>query len=345
MGLLGSSMFGKAKAFMKNPVFLHIILPIIVLILLVAVFYLPDNLKEQYALRGDLEYAHSHCITLISSHYIHMDIQHLQGNVVAFLVINFAILVLWLLDLQTKAEKDELAKRTYIVHLVNLLLLPPVISECVLRYPFFAYSYGFSGIVYAYLGYLYALFLATRPVLLDLKLFGTRYTPLMIVLFISLGFTPWVGGSSVLLICAVLLFLDVRKTGKQTIVVVLTVYFFGVSLCLTPWVGESLVLLILICDVLLLLYVRKTGKQREVLKELLITIVVAWVVCYSIQTGIPLRIIYENINNIGIGAHYMGLLFGSLINAFIIVEGKIWLLALLLLLVLALVLVSPLPAV
>jgi hypothetical protein len=165
-------------------------------------------------------------------------------------------------------------------------------------YPFFAYSYGFSGIVYAYLGYLYALFLATRPVLLDLKLFGTRYTPLMIVLFISLGFTPWVGGSSVLLICAVLLFLDVRKTGKQ----------------------------------------------REVLKELLITIVVAWVVCYSIQTGIPLRIIYENIN-IGIGAHYLGLLFGSLINAFIIVERKIGLLALLLLLVLALVLVSPLPAV
>jgi hypothetical protein len=227
-----------------------------------------------------------------------MDIPHLQGNVVAFLVINLAILVLWLLDLQTKAEKDELAKRTYIVHLVNLLLLPPVISECVLRYPFFAYSYGFSGIVNAYLGYLYALFLATRPVLLDLKLFGTRYTPLMIVLFISLGFTPWVGGSSVLLICAVLLFLDVRKTGKQ----------------------------------------------REVLKELLITIVVAWIVCYSIQTGISLRIIYENIN-IGIGAHYLGLLFGSLINAFIIVERKIGLLALLLLLVLALVLVFPLPAV
>jgi hypothetical protein len=299
MGLLGSSMFGKVKAFLKNPIFLHyIILPIIVSVLLVAVFYLPDNLKEQYALRGDLEYAHSHCITLISSHYIHMDILHLQDNVAAFLVINFAILVLCLLDLQTKAEKDELAKRTYIVHLVNLLLLPPVISECVLRYPFFAYSYGFSGIVYAYLGYLYALFLATRPVLLDLKLFGTRYTPLMIVLFISLGFTPWVGGSSVLLICAVLLFLDVRKTGKQ----------------------------------------------REVLKELLITIVVAWVVCYSIQTGIPLRIIYENIN-IGIGAHYLGLLFGSLINAFIIVERKIGLLALLLLLVLALVLVSPLPAV
>jgi hypothetical protein len=272
-----------------------------------------------------------------------MDIQHLQGNVVAFLVINFAILVLWLLDLQTKAEKDELAKRTYIVHLVNLLLLPPVISECVLRYPFSAYSYGFSVIVNAYLGYLYALFLATRPVFLNLKA-GTRYILLLSVLGISLVFTPWVGGWPVLLICAILLLLDVRKTGKQTIVVVLTVYFFGVSLCLTPWVGESLVLLILICDVLLLLYVRKTGKQREVLKELLITIVVAWVVCYSIQTGIPLRIIYENVN-INIGAHYMGLLFGSLINAFIIVEGKIWLLALLLLLVLALDLVFPLPAV
>jgi hypothetical protein len=45
-------MFGKAKAFMKNPVFLHYILPIIVSVLLVAVFYLPDNLKEQYTLRG-----------------------------------------------------------------------------------------------------------------------------------------------------------------------------------------------------------------------------------------------------------------------------------------------------
>jgi len=290
-----SSMFG--KAFMKDPIFPHCILPIIVSILLVAVFCLPDNLKEQYVLRGDLEYAHSHCITLISSHYIHMDIPHLAGNLAAFLFINFAILVLWLFDLQTKAEKDKLVKRTYIVHLVNLLLLPPVISECALRYPFFAYSYGFSGIVSAYLGYLYALFLATRPVLLDLKA-GTRRILLLSVLGISLCPTPWVGGSLVFLICVALLLLDVRKTGKQ----------------------------------------------REVLKELLITIVVVGVVCYLIEMGIPLRIIYENVN-INIGAHYLGLLCGSLINAFIIVEGKIWLLALLLLLVLALVLVSPLPTV
>gem|GEM_PF-4989772 len=58
-------MFRKDKAFLKDPIFPHCILPIIVLVLLVAVFCLPDNLKEQYALRGDLEYAHSHCITLI----------------------------------------------------------------------------------------------------------------------------------------------------------------------------------------------------------------------------------------------------------------------------------------
>jgi membrane associated rhomboid family serine protease len=289
-------MFG--KAFLKDPIFPHCIIPIIVSVLLVAVFCLPDNLKEQYVLRGDLEYAHSHCITLISSHYIHMDISHLAGNLAAFLFIYIpAVLYLRFLDLQTKAEKDKLVKRTYIVHLVNLLLLPPIISECVLRYPSSAYSYGFSGIVNAYLGYLYALFLATRPVFLNLKA-GTRYILLLSVLGISLCPTPWVGGSSVLLICAVLLLLDVRKTGKQ----------------------------------------------REVLKELLITIVVVLVVYFLIEMGIPLRIIYKNIN-IGIGAHYLGLLFGSLINAFIIVEGKIWLLALLLLLVLALVLVSPLPAV
>jgi len=264
-------MFRKVKAFLKNPIFPHCIPLIIVPILLVAVFCLPDNLKEQYALRGDLEYAHSHCITLISSHYIHMDFPHLQNNVMAFLFINIpAILLLWLLDLQTKAEKDKLVKRTYIVHLVNLLLLPPIISECVLRYPFFAYAYGFSGIVNAYLGYLYALFLATRPVLLDLKA-GTRYILLLGVLGISLCPTPWVGGNLVFLICAVLLLLDVRKTKKQ----------------------------------------------REILKELLITIVVVLIVYPSIQTGIPLRIIYENIN-IGIGAHYLGLCFSSLINAFII---------------------------
>jgi len=260
-------MFRKDKAFLKDPIFPHCILPIIVSVLLVAVFCLPDNLKEQYALRGDLEYAHSHCITLISSHYIHMDIPHLAGNLAAFLVINLAILVLWLLDLQTKAEKDELAKRTYIVHLVNLLLLPPIISECVLRYPFFAYSYGFSWIVNAYLGCLYALFLATRPVFLNLKA-GTRYILLLSVLGISLCPTPWVGGSLVLLICAILLFLDVRKTKKQ----------------------------------------------RE---ELLITIVVVLIVYFLIEMGIPLRIIYESVN-INIGAHYLGLLFGSLINAFII---------------------------
>jgi membrane associated rhomboid family serine protease len=235
----------------------------------VAVFCLPDNLKEQYALRGDLEYAHSHCITLISSHYIHMDIPHLAGNLAAFLFfINIpAILFLRLLDLQTKAEKDELAKRTYIVHLVNLLLLPPIISECVLRYPFFAYSYGFSWIVNAYLGCLYALFLATRPVFLNLKA-GTRYILLLSVLGISLCPTPWVEGSLVLLICVALLLLDVRKTKKQ----------------------------------------------RE---ELLITIVVVLIVYFLIEMGIPLRIIYESVN-INIGAHYLGLLFGSLINAFII---------------------------
>jgi hypothetical protein len=130
-------MFRKVKAFLKDPIFPHCIPLIIVPILLVAVFYLPDNLKEQYALR-DLEYVHSHCITLISSHYIHMDISHLAGNLVAFLLIYIpAILYLRFLDLQTKAEKDKLVKRTYIVHLVNFLLLPPVISECLLRYPFF----------------------------------------------------------------------------------------------------------------------------------------------------------------------------------------------------------------
>jgi len=64
-------------------------------------------------------------------------------------------------------------------------------------------------------------------------------------------------------------------------------------------------------------HVRKTKKQREVLKELLITIVVVLTVYFLIEMGIPLRIIYENVN-ISIGAHYLGLLFGSLINALII---------------------------
>jgi hypothetical protein len=47
-------MFRKDKAFLKNPIFPHYIIPIIVSVLLVAVFCLPDNLKEQYALRGGL---------------------------------------------------------------------------------------------------------------------------------------------------------------------------------------------------------------------------------------------------------------------------------------------------
>jgi hypothetical protein len=120
------------------------------------------------------------------------------------------------------------------------------------------------------LGHLYALFLATRPVFLNLKA-GTRRILLLSVLGISLGFTPWFGGWPVLLTGVALLLLDVRKTKKQ----------------------------------------------REVLKELLITIMVVLIVCLLIEGGIPLRIIYENIN-INIGAHYLGLFFGSLINAFII---------------------------
>jgi hypothetical protein len=160
---------------------LYIPILLAVLILLKVLSFLPENLKEEYTLRGDLEYTISHPITLLSAHYLHWDAEHLRNNKVNFLVVNLGLLLIHFLFLslignQTKIERGKLIKSSLLVHLFNLIVIPVLISVIEILFAPFTEFRGFSGVVFAYLGYCCSLPLTTT--LLNLKV---RFLLLLIV--------------------------------------------------------------------------------------------------------------------------------------------------------------------
>jgi len=167
------------KVAMVAPLYLYILLA--VLILLGVLSFLPENLKEEYTLRGDLEYTISHPITLLSTHYLHWDAEHLCNNKVNFGVVTLGLLIIHSLFLslignQTKIERGKLIKSSLLVHLFNLIVIPVLISVIEILFVPFTEFRGFSGVVFAYLGCCCSLPLTTT--LLNLKV---RFLLLLIV--------------------------------------------------------------------------------------------------------------------------------------------------------------------
>jgi len=160
---------------------LYIPILLAVLILLGVLSFLPENLKEEYTLRGDLEYTISHPITLLSAHYLHWDAEHLCNNKVNFGVVTLGLLIIHSLFLslignQTKVERGKLIKSSLLVHLFNLIVIPVLISVIEILFAPFTEFRGFSGVVFAYLGCCCSLPLTTT--LLNLKV---RFLLLLIV--------------------------------------------------------------------------------------------------------------------------------------------------------------------
>lgn len=246
---------------------IHLYITILVSILLLLIFYLPEELKLQYVLRKD-----SNPITLLSNHYIHLDFQHLIGNLAGFLMFSFLILC----EKKKIPKSENMAKIDKLVllsHPINLILVPIIISCYVINLPFKC-IFGFSGIVFAYLGYYFALNLITMP---EILLTGSRprYWDLKL-LFWGLSFLviPFYKASPTLIID------------------------FFVLLLFLPFLY------------LFFKFRRQTTLKNSLLVFLKLQVPVLMIV-FSIIYGIfPENLYYGTGIRVGVEIHYLGLLFG-----------------------------------
>jgi hypothetical protein len=246
-----------------------------VLILLGVLSFLPENLKEEYTLRGDLEYTISHPITLLSAHYLHWDAEHLRNNAVNFGVVNVGPLIihlsLSLIGNQTKIERGKLIKSSLLVHLFNLIVIPVLISVVEILFVPFTEFRGFSGVVFAYLGYCCSLPLTTT--LLNLKLLNLKVGSLLL-LIVSVPFV---------FVC--ILFLKGLLPAVLVFILLILVFIL-------PY---------LICSALY------RGTRKALVVASIFLIILLFLVCNPIPTDI-----YREGKRIDTTAHLLGLYFGFL---------------------------------
>jgi hypothetical protein len=103
---------------------------------------------------------------------------------VNFGVVNVGLLIihlsLSLIGNQTKIERGKLIKSSLLVHLFNLIVIPVLISVVEILSALFTEFRGFSGVVFAYLGYCCSLPLTTT--LLNLKLLNLKVGSLLLLI-------------------------------------------------------------------------------------------------------------------------------------------------------------------
>jgi len=182
--------------------FLLIALVVIPLILFALHFFLPEELKEKLALHRDYIIGYE----IFTNHFIHLDLEHLLGNVISYLI---AVILLYV-SLTSINEK----RMFYILFILNLTILPIIISLIwipINKYIIikFGSTRGFSGIVSSFVGmsicsiilssfrkfgikskvayfYLSILFLSIFLLTLLLIYFSNDFTLLLLTLSISM---------------------------------------------------------------------------------------------------------------------------------------------------------------
>ncbi len=109
-------------------------------VLLLSIFLLPDSIKNHFILKT----SNPTLLSMFLSNYVHLNILHFLGNVLAYFFIIFLIL-----NFETNR------KLLYTTSLLMFLIMPFVSSFLLIRlFPTLPPSLGFSAIVAGFMGYL-----------------------------------------------------------------------------------------------------------------------------------------------------------------------------------------------
>jgi len=189
------------------------------LLLSISHFFLPENLKEMLILHKSYLIGYE----LLTNHFIHGNLQHLQGNILYYLI-SICLLYFPLLALNKR-------KLFYTLFILNLTILPIIISLIwiqininILTQQYAQRSFGFSGIVSSFLGMaIYAWILFFNKTLGINTLFA--YISFILVILVSFAFiyTPnnllLISSTfSISLILLILTFKSINKRAEEKLV-------------------------------------------------------------------------------------------------------------------------------
>jgi len=189
------------------------------LLLSILHFFLPENLKEMLILHKSYLIGYE----LLTNHFIHANLQHLQGNIEYYLI-SICLLYFPLLALNKR-------NLFYTLLILNLTILPMIISLIwipininILPQQFAQRSFGFSGIVSSFLGMaVYAWILFFNKILGINTLFAyISFTLVILVSFASI-YTPnnlllIFSTFSISLILLILTFKSINKKAEEKLV-------------------------------------------------------------------------------------------------------------------------------
>jgi len=189
------------------------------LLLSILHFSLPENLKEMLILHKSYLIGYE----LLTNHFIHDNLQHLQGNIEYYLVL-ICLLYFPLLALNKR-------KLFYTLFILNLTILPIIISLIwipininILPQKYAQRSFGFSGIVSSFLGMaVYAWILFFNKTLGINTLFAYISFMLVILVSFALIYTPnnlllIFSTFAISLVLLILTFKSIKKKAEERLV-------------------------------------------------------------------------------------------------------------------------------
>ena len=194
--------------FVKKSKFDYFIFFILVPFILIVIYLLPENIRNIFILYP----SNPTIISVFLSNYTHTGFAHLSGNVIKYFVVGFLIFMF---------ETDR--KRFYINMLLLFTVLPVLCSLLTLYYLPNSASWGFSGIVAGWMGYLlYAVYGYIKEEWRIALNANFVFLMVMINLLILLSIYKWLGGLyglllSLLLILIVLIRNDLRAMVRKLV--------------------------------------------------------------------------------------------------------------------------------
>lgn len=200
----------------SQPKFAYFIFFILVPLILFVIYLLPENIRNIFILYP----SNPTIISIFLSNYTHTGFAHLSGNVIKYFVVGFLIFVF---------ETDR--KRFSINMLLLFTVLPVVCSLLTLYYLPNSVSWGFSGLVAGWMGYLlYAVYGYIKEEWGIALNANFVFLIVMINLLILLSIYKWLGGMYALLLLFLLILIVLIRNDLRAMVRKLINIAFGMGL-------------------------------------------------------------------------------------------------------------------